>query len=83
MPTSKLRVVLSFAPDDQTWLRQSKTQVPRFFEGHDVPPVPGDVLRLGGRQFLIQGRAWEVDPEGPLLRVFLSSSHAQSDTVFG
>jgi hypothetical protein len=78
-----LRIVLTFPPDDQTWLRHSKTVVPKFWEGHPNPPMTGDVVRLGGRQFLVQGRAWEHDGEGAVLRVFLSSSHAQSDTVFG
>jgi hypothetical protein len=83
MAISPLRIVLAFAPDDQTWLRHSKTTVPRFWDGHTTPPIAGDVLRIGGRQFLVQGRAWEHDGEGAVLRVFLSSSHAQSDTVFG
>ncbi len=78
-----LRIVLAFSPDDQAWLRQSKTAVPKFWDGHPHLPLAGDVVRLGGRQFLIQGRAWEHDGDGALLRVFLSSSHAQSDTVFG
>jgi len=50
----------------------------------------GDVFGLsyremdqGGRQFIVQGRAWEHDGIAPVLRVFLSSGHAESDTVFG
>ena len=78
-----LRIVLAFSTDDEKWLRQSKLAVPKFWDGHGHAPVAGDVVRLGGRQFLVQGRAWEHDAEGPLLRVFLSTAHAQSDTVFG
>jgi hypothetical protein len=48
-----------------------------------VPPATGDVLRIGGRQFLIKGRLWEQDGSGVVLRLFLSSAYAQSDTVFG
>ena len=78
-----LRIVLAFSPDDEKWLRQSKIAVPKFWDGHAQAPLAGDVVRVGGRQFLVQGRAWEHDGDGPLLRVFLSAAHAQSDTVFG
>ena len=78
-----LRIVLSFSTDDQAWIRRSSIVVPRFWDQHSVPPLTGDVVRIGGRQFLVQGRAWEHDADGPLLRVFLSNAHAQSDTVFG
>ena len=48
-----------------------------------MPPAQGDVVRIGGRQFLIQGRAWEHDGQVTLLRLFVGNAHAQSDTVFG
>ena len=78
-----LRIVLTFPQEDQAWLRRSSIVVPKYWEGHSIAPLAGDVVRVGGRQFLVQGRAWEHDGEAPLLRVFLSSSHAESDTVFG
>ncbi len=78
-----LRITLTFPLDDQAWIRRSQIAVPRFWEGHSVVPLAGDVVRVGGRQFLVQGRAWEHDGEGTVLRVFLSGSHAESDTVFG
>lgn len=83
MPDPTLRVTLVFAPDDQAWLRREQIAVPPFWQGHGVPPASGDVLRIAGRQFLVQGRAWEVDAQGPVLRVFVGNAHAQSDTVFG
>jgi hypothetical protein len=84
MPSANPRVVLSFAPDDQAWMRHAKVSVPRFWDGHGVAPQAGDLLRIGGRQFVVQGRAWEQDGDGVVaLRLFLSGSHAQSDTVFG
>ena len=43
----------------------------------------GDAIRIGGRQFIIQGRVWEHDGGTPVLRLMLSSGHAESDTVFG
>jgi hypothetical protein len=83
MTPQGLRIVLAFSQDDQAWIRRSSIVVPRFWDHHDVAPLTGDVVRIGGRQFLVQGRAWEHDGDGPLLRVFLSDSHAHSDTVFG
>lgn len=83
MAQKGLRIVLAFPPDDQGWIRRSSIVVPKFWEGHSVAPLAGDVVRVGGRQFLVQGRAWEHDGEGAVLRVFLSASHAESDTVFG
>lgn len=78
-----LRITLSFSVDDQAWLRRSQIAVPKFWAGHGVAPLAGDALRIGGRQFIIQARIWEHDAEGPLLRLFIGSSHAESDTVFG
>jgi len=83
MDPLNLRIVLSFSVDDQAWLRRSATAVPDFWAGHAVAPQTGDALRIGGRQFIIQARVWEHDAEGPLLRLFVGDSHAQSDTVFG
>ena len=83
MDQPALRIVLAFAPDDQAWIRRSSVTVPKFWQGHDSAPMTGDVLRVGGRQFVIQGRVWEHDGVSPVLRLFLSSGHAESDTVFG
>lgn len=83
MAQQDLRIVLSFSPDDQAWLRLSSIPVPRFFDSHAVVPASGDALRIGGRQFIVQGRVWEHDGLQPTLRLLLSSGHAESDTVFG
>jgi hypothetical protein len=83
MSNPSLRTVLSFSVDDQAWLRRGQIAVPNFFQGHDVAPAQGDVLRIAGRQFVVQGRVWEHDSEGPLLRLFMGHAHAQSDTIFG
>jgi hypothetical protein len=80
---SNPRIALTFTAEDLAWIKRQQTPVPRFWQGHDAPPLTGDVIRLGGRQFLIQGRAWEHDADGPLLRIFVGASHAHSDTVFG
>ncbi|MBS0448852.1 MAG: hypothetical protein JSR59_23255 [Proteobacteria bacterium] len=79
----ELRIVPTFALDDQAWIRRSSISVPRFWDGHPIAPATGDVLRVGGRQFTIVGRVWEQDADGPLLRLYLSSGHAESDTMFG
>lgn len=83
MSQEPVRIVLSFSPDDQAWIRRGQIAVPKFWQGHAIPPLQGDVIRIGGRQFLIQARVWEHDGDGPLLRLFVGGAHAQSDTVFG
>jgi hypothetical protein len=83
MDQQPLRILLAFSPDDQAWLRRSKIVVPQFWDGHAVAPATEDVLRLGGRQFIVKGRMWEHDEAGTILRLYLSSAHAESDTVFG
>jgi len=83
MSTTTLRTVLSFSADDQAWLRRSSITVPPFWEGHGVAPAQGDAVRIGGRQFLIQARVWEHDGTVPVLRLYIGSGHAQSDTAFG
>jgi hypothetical protein len=78
-----IKIVPVFSVDDQTWIRRSAVQVPGFWQGHSVAPALGDVLRFGGRQFVIQARVWEHDGSVPVLRLFLGSGLAQSDTTFG
>ena len=83
MDQPNLRIVLAFSLDDQAWIRRSSLIVPKYWEGHHVAPAAGDALRIGGRQFVIQARVWEHEGGTPVLRLFLSGSHAESDTVFG
>ncbi|MDR7151962.1 hypothetical protein J2W49_003938 [Hydrogenophaga palleronii] len=83
MTTPQLRVVLVFSPEDQAWIRRGAYTVPDFWQGHGVPPAMGDEFRLGGRQFTIQGRLWAQEGGVTLLRVFVGSAHAESDSVFG
>jgi hypothetical protein len=83
MDQQNIRIVPTFSLDDQAWLRRSSIPVPKFWAGHGVAPQTGDALRVGGRQFIIQARIWEHDGSTPILRLFLSSGHAESDTVFG
>ena len=83
MDLPDVKIVPVFNADDQAWLRRSAVEVPRFWHGHSVAPALGDVLRVGGRQFVIQARVWEHDGGAPLLRLYLGSGHALSDTAFG
>jgi hypothetical protein len=83
MSRQSLRVVPVFSPDDQAWLRMNRIVVPDFWSGHTLAPTTGDALRIAGRQFMIQGRVWEHDGEGAVLRLFVGDAHAPSDTVFG
>lgn len=83
MTQQDLRIVLEFNAEDRAWIRVTKVVVPTFWQGHLVPPARGDVVRVGGRQFVIEARVWEHDGTVPVLRLYLSSGHAQSDTSFG
>lgn len=76
------RIALVFTHEDQAWLKRMNVSVPDFWRGHPVAPMSGDVFRVGGRQFTIQGRLWEMDASGPVLRVFVGGAHAESDSVF-
>jgi hypothetical protein len=79
----EIKIVPVFSTDDQTWIRRTAVQVPKFWQDHSVAPALGDVLRFGGRQFVIQARVWEHDGSVPVLRLYLGSGLAQSDTTFG
>jgi hypothetical protein len=83
MSPQNLKIVPVFTADDQAWIRRSSVTVPAFWQGHGVAPALGDVLRIGGRQFIIEARVWEHDGSVPVLRLFIGSGHAQSDTAFG
>ena len=83
MTPTHLRTVLVFSAEDQAWIRRTPVNIPPFWEGHPVPPAKGDLVRLGGRQFLIRGRVWEHDAEGPVLKLYVGDAHALSDTTFG
>jgi hypothetical protein len=83
MTQQDIQIALVFAPDDQAWIRRTAVEVPQFWLGHSVAPMVGDVIRVGGRQFAIEARVWEHDGVSPMLRLFVGSSHARSDTTFG
>ena len=59
MTTSLPRIALSFPPDDQAWVRREGIDVPAFWQGHSAAPMRRDVIRLGGRQFVVEARVWE------------------------
>ena len=82
MTQQDIQIVLVFTSDDQAWIRRTPIEVPKFWQGHAVAPATGDVIRVGGRQFVFEARVWEHDGTLPVLRLFLSSGHAHSDTTF-
>ena len=57
--------------------------MPAFWQNHSVAPLVGDVVRFGGRQFVIEARVWEHQDAQPLLRLFVSTARAESDTSLG
>ena len=83
MSQENLRIILRFGTEDKAWIRVTKVDVPEFWHGHTVAPALGDVVRVGGRQFIVNARVWEHDGAAPVLRLYLGSGHAQSDTSFG
>ena len=83
MNQQDIQIVPVFTTDDQAWIRRTSVEVPKFWRGHTVAPATGDVVRVGGRQFVIEARVWEHDDTMPVLRLFLGSGHARSDTSFG
>jgi hypothetical protein len=80
---SQPRIELVFSSDDQAWMRREQIAVPAFWQGHAVPPLVGDVVRFGARQFVIEARVWEHEGGEPLLRLFVSNARAESDTSLG
>jgi hypothetical protein len=83
MSQQGLTISLVFNADDQAWIRREGIVVPRFWQGHTMAPAVGDVVRFGGRQFVIQARVWESDASAPVLRLFVSDARAESDTSLG
>ena len=83
MEPQDIQIAPVFTTDDAAWIRRSAIDVPAFWRGHEVAPATGDVLRIGGRQFVIEARVWEHDGSLPVLKLYLSSGRAQSDTTFG
>ena len=79
----EIKIVPVFNTDDQAWIRRGAVPVPQFWQGHAVAPALGDVLRVGGRQFVIEARVWEHDGALTVLRLYLGSGRALSDTTFG
>jgi hypothetical protein len=80
---SDLRIVMEFNTEDRTWIRLNKVAVPALWQGHGIAPALSDVVRLGGRQFVIEARVWEHDGTQPVMRLFMGGGHAHSDTTFG
>ena len=77
------QIELVFSSEDQAWIRREKIAVPAFWQGHAVAPLVGDVVRFGGRQFVIEARLWEHAGGQPVLRLFVGTARAESDTSLG
>jgi len=80
---SQPQIELVFSSDDQAWIRREQIAVPKFWQGHAIAPLVGDVLRFGGRQFVVEVRVWEQEGGQPLLRLFVGNARAESDTSLG
>ena len=82
MSQQGLQVSLVLSADDQAWVRREGIVVPHFWQGHAAAPAVGDVVRFGGRQFVIRARVWEHDGATTVLRLFAGEARAESDTSF-
>jgi hypothetical protein len=82
MPAPQVTIAIAFTADDQAWVRREGVSLPDFWSQHTTAPVVGDVMRIGGRQFVVMVRVWEHEGGRPLLRLYLSSGRADSDTSF-
>jgi hypothetical protein len=83
MSQQGLQVNLVFNVDDQAWIRREGIVVPAFWRGHALAPAVGDVVRFGGRQFVIEARVWEHEGGATVLRLFVGNARAESDTSLG
>lgn len=83
MSQQGLQVSLVFNADDQAWIRREGIAVPPFWLGHALAPAVGDVVRFGGRQFVIEARVWEHESGLTVLRLFVGDARAESDTSLG
>ena len=83
MSQQGLQVSLVFNADDQAWIRREGIVVPPFWQGHSLAPAVGDVVRFGGRQFVIAARVWEHEGGSTVLRLFVGTARAESDTSLG
>jgi hypothetical protein len=83
MSQQDLQVSLVFGADDQAWIRREGIVVPSFWQGHSLAPAVGDVVRFGGRQFVITARVWEHEGGSTVLRLFVGDARAESDTSLG
>jgi hypothetical protein len=83
LDSQNLKIILAFSLDDQAWIGALRSSYRSTGRDTASRPPRATRLRIGGRQFTIQGRVWEHDGATPVLRLYLSSGHAESDTVFG
>lgn len=72
-------ITLAFTAEDLAWMQRLSTSVPPFWTGHAIAPSVHDVLRIGDRQFVVVGRAWEHTGTRPVLRLYLSPGTAAQE----
>jgi hypothetical protein len=82
MPAPQVAIALAFTADDQAWVRREGVALPDFWSQHATAPAVGDVTRIGGRQFVILVRVWEHEGGRPVLKLYLGSGRADTDTSF-
>ena len=78
----QLQIAMSFTPEDLEEIQKSGVTVPMFWPLPGVLPMAMDMVRFGGRQYVISCRVWETSETGTVLRLYMGNGTSQSDASF-
>jgi hypothetical protein len=77
-----LQITMTFTGEDLAQIKQSGVTVPMFWPTPALLPNAMDMVRFGGRQYVIAYRVWETSEAGTVLRLYMESSTTQIDASF-
>lgn len=78
MQPTALNFILVFSPEDKADLEARGISVPPFWQGHYCQPLVGDIVRFGGKQYVVAGRSWEYTLGAPSLCLYMSDGVTQT-----
>lgn len=73
-----LDITLDFSPEDRADIEARGLTVPPFGNHPLFSPLVGDMLRFGGKQYIVMARVWEHSAERPTLVLEMSNSATQT-----
>ncbi len=79
MQPNGITITMVFSPEDLADIRARGLTPPKFWDGHLIPPNLHDVIRFGGRQYVVNARVWEHRGQTPELVLYLSDGKTQSN----